>query len=259
MGNLKIESLSGQVEALNVSLTGALESIVMIEDGADRASTASDTAVISAEAVSRAVSGIGDDLESIGGRSSETLEKVDADMDKIKSVVDTAGDDVSKVLDSILKTAADAFNDLRDAVKESKNQFELELNLQLDLIELGVKRIDELNSSFKNAVINGKTLRELLQGLDMKKFQDAIQELIIAMTKGKATIGDVLEFLNSRGGDFGKTVAGWVDQFQRSEITLGRLRDLIDNLVQQIGAEGSDFDDLLESLEELLEQSGASS
>lgn len=72
-----------------------------------------------------------------------------------------------------------------------------------------------------------------------------------ALRKGALEVEDLLKFLNERGGDFGKTVAQWIDALKKGEISLDRFQALIAGLQKQF--QGTDFESFLEEIENAID------
>ena len=159
--------------------------------------------------------------------------------------------EVENIVDQMLEKTGSAFDDLRHALESSSNVFQEELNEQLDLLELAGTTVDDIIKKFGDAEIEGKSLREFLQGADFGQFQRQIQELMQGLRKGTVEVGQLLEFLNERGGRFGKTVAGWIRALQEGSISLERFKKLIEGLQEQF--DGTDFDELLEEIEDAVD------
>ena len=80
-----------------------------------------------------------------------------------------------------------------------------ELRRQLDLLRAGGSSVQQLLADFGDAVVrvNGevKTLREVLQGLDLGSLRRQMQSLITDLKCGQADVGDVLAALRRTGSE----------------------------------------------------------
>jgi len=156
MANAAIQGLQGQVQGLIVSLDTALEKVRDIKDGSDEVDQSLQTA---RDGVAESGSRIGQTLADIEARSTETTKAVNENLDELLDKSKTAESEVSELMSSILNSTATALDDLKFLIKDFTDPITEELKLQIQLIELGIKKIEDLDNKFLQAKINGETVQ----------------------------------------------------------------------------------------------------
>ena len=182
-------------------------------------------------------------------RTAET--RIAEDFDRIRDKARERSEEVTSLVDSLLKKTGDQFDDLRNALEADTGQAADLIRKLLDQIELGATSAEELRQKFGDAMVGGQRLEEFLNGADFGKFERDIQQLIRSLKEGALSIDELLKFLNERGGDFGKTVASWIEAFEKGEISLKRLKDLINGAEEEFA--GTDFADFLDEIEDAID------
>lgn len=182
-------------------------------------------------------------------RGAET--RIAEGLDRARDKARQGSEEISGLVEQLLAKTGSQFDDLRNLLETASGPFAEELRLQLDLVELGGKSVQELITLFGKAEIGGKRVRDLLQGADFGKFRKDMQELLEELEKGALSFAEILKFLNQRGGDFGKTIAGWIESFKKGEISLQRLKELINNAESEFS--GTPLADFLDEIEDAID------
>lgn len=182
-------------------------------------------------------------------RGAET--RIAEGLDRAREKARQRSEEISSLVDSLLTKTGNQFDDLRNMLENASGPFADELQKQLDLLELAGTSVEEIGRLFGDAVIEGKKLREILQGADFRQFEQDVQKLMQALRRGALEVDELLKFLNQRGGDFGKTVAQWIEALKKGEISLERFQGLIAGLQEQF--EGTDFESFLGEIEDAIE------
>ena len=182
-------------------------------------------------------------------RAAET--RVAEGFDRIRDKARERSEQITSLVDTLLTKTGNQFDDLRNALENDSGQAADLIKKLLDQIELGAKSVDELKRLFGDAMVGGQRLRDLLNGADFGKFKRDIQQLIRSLKEGALSIDELLRFLNERGGDFGKTVASWIEAFEKGEISLKRLKDLINGAEEEFA--GTDFAEFLDEIEDAID------
>lgn len=190
-----------------------------------------------------------DEVQTYARQAETTLAET---LDRARDRTRQQSEEIGSLVDQLLRRTGDQFDDLRDMLDGVAGPFADELQKQLDLLELGGTTVENIIRLFGDAQIEGKRLREILQGADFNKFQRDIQSLMKALRSGATEIDDILKFLNERGGDFGKTVAGWIQAFEKGEISLERFKKLVEGLQKEF--HGTDLESFLDEIENAIEQ-----
>lgn len=144
-----------------------------------------------------------------------------------------------------------AIGDLRAYVDQHSGMFAEELRAQLDLLEVGGQRLDEFVAKVGDWVIQTEDgtqrVRELVEGLDARGFEQDIQALIAAARNGGDALADAIDLLRQRGGALTAQLVQAIEAFQRGSGTLDRILRLVEQLKTVTGGDTA-LDDLLEAI-----------
>lgn len=182
------------------------------------------------------------------GSTSQRLADLRGEMEKTKA----AQADLNDSLDEGHRRAADGLDDLIARVNDFHSEFSEEIKLQLDAIRVGGEQVDDFLTKFGDAVVvidgHAKTIREILEGVDFKRYEHSLRDLIDQVTKGGAKLSDVLKDLKARGGLFADEISKTVEAFEQGKISLQRLLDFFNSIKTRFP--DSTLSDLLTALEQ---------
>jgi ABC-type transporter Mla subunit MlaD len=180
------------------------------------------------------VDGMGSSLAALDAKTEETV----ARQSKFREEIEQS------------RSAVDAFDQIQAAVADRGNVWGEELQLQMELVRLGGQSLQEFLTKFGDAQIaledGMHTIRDLFSGTDFNAYSQQIQSLIDGVRDGGTALGDVFAFLQKNAATLGKGLSEAIAAFQRGEISLQRLADLLQKYKQDF--QGTELADLADAL-----------
>lgn len=151
-----------------------------------------------------------------------------------------------------------AIGDLRSYLAQLDSGWAIELEQQLDLVELGGQRLDAFIGKFGNLVLTTETgterIRELLDGIDPRQFENQVQDLIRQAKQGGDALSEMIDLIRSKGGQLTASLLASIEAFERGEGTIERILRNIEQIKEVTGG-GTTLDSLLEELARELAES----
>lgn len=147
-----------------------------------------------------------------------------------------------------------ALEDLYSRVTESSNAWGEELALQIELVRIGGKSLQELITLWGDSLVatedGNRRLREMFDGANLRQYTDQIQDLIAGLREGGTTVAQVLEYLKTNATQLSKALVDSVEAFRRGEVSLERVQSIIAAIRRDYA--GTDLETLAKALEEAL-------
>ncbi|MCL4838791.1 MAG: hypothetical protein KJ058_12590, partial [Thermoanaerobaculia bacterium] len=132
---------------------------------------------------------------------SASLEDVAVKADKARESVGTAATALREI-EQLAPQAATQLDDLSehiDRFAEYGNTWAQELQLQLEAVKIGAVDLEDFINKFGSVVVQteegAKTIRESLEGMDLREYEERIADFIKGLQKGSVDLGEVMEYL----------------------------------------------------------------
>lgn len=185
-------------------------------------------------------------LEQLSSSVASTADQVETNAARIKAATEE------------LATMTDrAVGDLRSYLSQLDSQWAIEMEHQLDLVELGGRRLDEFIAKFGNWVLQTETgtvrIRELLADVDPRQFENELQGLTKQVRDSGDALADAIELLRQKGGQLTAALVAAIDAFQRGEGSLERIQRIIAQ-IQTVTGGATTLDDLMEAIARELDE-----
>lgn len=181
-------------------------------------------------------------LARVVASTAAAVASVKGDAATVAAAIDMIEADASKV--------DDAIDRITQKIQVGANNWSQEIQLGLDLVEVGGLRIDEFLTKYGDWVVQttegAETIRQSLEGLDLRGKEQEIQELIVAISRGSEGVTKALEFLATAQGKYADELRKTVEQVQRGQVPLEKLEALVRQIKAQFG--GTAYADLAEAL-----------
>jgi len=156
-------------------------------------------------------------------------------------------------IEEVAPRAATQLDDLSEQIDrfaESGNVWAQELQLQLEAVKIGAVDLDNFITKFGDVVVQteagAKTIREILDGMDLREYEEQINDFIEGLQKGSVDLGEVMDYLTENAGTLAGRLGEIFDQYREGKVTMERLVEVIAALKGQF--QGTDLDALLEAL-----------
>ena len=181
-------------------------------------------------------------LKAVAVTASSAAASVERDTSRMATALATAqahADDIGQAVD-----------DIGQKIEKGANIWSEELQLQLDLLNVGGQRVDAFLIKWGDAVIqteNGaETIRQAFDTLDVRGREQQIQELIRAIRGGAEGVKEALAFLAMAQGKYADELRKTVEQVQRGQAPIEKLLLLVQQIKAQFG--GTAYADLAQAL-----------
>jgi len=191
--------------------------------------------------------------------ATEGLKRMSAALSEVSIQADRATEAAGKAatalrqIEEVAPRAATQLDDLSEQIDrfaESGNVWAQELQLQLEAVRIGALDLEDFINKFGSVVVQteegAKTIRETLEGMDLREYQERINEFIKGLQKGNVDLGEVMDYLTENAGTLAGRLGEIFDKYREGKVTLERLVEVINALRGQF--EGTDLDALLDSL-----------
>jgi uncharacterized phage infection (PIP) family protein YhgE len=150
------------------------------------------------------------------------------------------------------ENGANQLDDLLQRLGNGANVWAQEMKMQLELVQLGMMTLEDFMSMWGDAVFQteqgSRTIRELLEGMDMREYLKRVQELAEGLQDGAKSMADVLDYLRTVGGTFSQEMIKAIEAFQQGKITLQRLREIMQSISDNYTGAGGEFDELVKAI-----------
>ena len=165
--------------------------------------------------------------------------------------VEQSAQRVNRVMDDTRERTKRGLGDLEAYIEQHSGPFAEELRLQLDLLEIGGQRLDAFIGKLGNAVITTedgvKKVRDIVQGLDARGFEEEILAMARAAQQGGEALAAAIDLLREKGGKLTEQLVKAIEAFQRGEGSLDRVRRLVEQIGELTGG-GTALDELGEGI-----------
>jgi hypothetical protein len=198
-------------------------------------------------------------IVSSGARVQEVGDRVADSARRLADEVEGSEKRTKESLDRQRQHVATRFDDLVQLAREGRNEWDAELELQLEAVQAGVQSLDDFLAKFGEGVVrlDGEvtTVRELLQDVDYRAAEERLQTLLAGLRGGRVEIEEVLGFLDEAVPKLAGTFLQLVRDFLDGKVTLERVGDEVRRLQKLFGPE-TGLTDLAESLLQRLQDAG---
>lgn len=195
--------------------------------------------------------------DSVMGMLKAVSAAVDATVAKMTAAVSQVSQQTEVIkqrLDDMQRTTQEAVTDVNDKTRRAVGDISLlidkmngpwaeEIKLNLDLIRTGGEGIDDFLTKFGQAVIQTqdgtKTIRQLLEGVDLKGFATQVNQLVLDIKTGGKSIADGLEYLKLQGGKLTETFVKMVEAFKAGNISLSQVEAALAALKKLAGPDSA--------------------
>jgi hypothetical protein len=239
----RLEQLASLRSALEATATMARETVQVLGQATQQAAEHTNGMVRYAQEAATSISSSASAAAESARTASEEVRRHGADAARRLAELEKKGTETTQRM-------ANQLDDLKARLGD--NVWEDELKQQIALVELGAMRVDELVTKFGSAVVNGRTVRELLDGMDFSAYSAQIQGLVEGLEKGSASLDSVMKLLKENTSGWAQDVAQSIDLFKQGKVTL----ELVLEKLQRIKRDfpDTDFSELAEALEQALAQ-----
>ena len=197
-------------------------------------------------------------IETSGARVEQTAARVAESAQRIAEEVE-ASERTSRESLERQEEMATRFDDLVQLAREGRNEWDHELELQLEAVAAGVQSLDDFLEKFGEGVVrlDGEvtTVRELLQGVDYRAAEVKLQEYLKGLQTGRVEVSEVLDFLEASVPKLAATLLQVIRDFQAGKVTLERVADEVRRLEKLFGPD-TGLTDLAERLLQSLDDAG---
>lgn len=139
------------------------------------------------------------------------------------------------------RQAVTALDTILVAVGDRSNAFSQDVQLQIEAVRIGAQSLEDFLTLYGDALITLEDgqhkIRDLFSGADFAIYQQQIQDLIEGVEKGSATLGDALAYLQKNAQNLAKGLIEAIAAFQRGELSLERLADLLQKYKQDFAGD----------------------
>lgn len=260
MANAALTSLTSQLKIVNIALTDTLSKL---EEASVKSGEVTDQVTTDSESISKntseASSRVGQDLEGMQSKTTEAVETIENKLSGAQTVTQQATQELESLFSRLQGSSDSALNDLLSTLDDIRQQGAFDITNLIELIKLGVVQVSDLSFRLLNAEINGKKLRDILQGLDIEKFRQDIFNLVAEMRTSGPDIERILQLLIERGGALGKVFVDLARDARAGNISIENFRRQVKLLLEQLGEEGdvSALQGLLDALADAIDQDRA--
>lgn len=147
-------------------------------------------------------------------------------------------------------TQLDDLSERIDRFADAGNVWAQELQLQLEAVRIGAADLDDFINKFGAVVVQtaegAKTIRELLEGMDLREYETRILDFAKAVRQGTVELDEVIGYLTENAGTLSGVLGEVFDKYREGKVTLERLVEVINALRGQF--EGSDLEALLDAI-----------
>jgi len=198
-----------------------------------------ESAVTTRQAVQQETSGLAEGVEAtrskIATASAGITEAVRGARATVQQETSGLEGDVQGVRDRV----ATKLDDLIHRAREHTNAWDVELDLQLQAVQLGLQTMEEFLFKFGEGVVRFKgettTVRELLAGIDYRQPQQEMRDLIKAFEDGAIDLDEVVARLRERAPELTRYFLQILDAFRQGKVTLDRLAGVVESFRRQFG------------------------
>lgn len=181
-------------------------------------------------------------LKAVAATASSAAASVERDAGRIAGAVAAAQANADQI--------GQAVDKISEQIAKGANVWSEELQLQIELLNVGGQRVDQFLAKWGDAVIqteNGaETIRQAFDTLDVRGREQQIQELIVAIRRGSEGVQDALAFLATAQGKYADELRKTVEQVQKGQAPIEKLLALVQQIKAQFG--GTAYADLAQAL-----------
>lgn len=165
--------------------------------------------------------------------------------------VKTKTGEIATAVEQLRDQAERSFAGLADIAARTTGPWGDEIKLQLDLLDIGGQRLDQFLRKWGDAKVvteeGVKSIREMVDKLDVRGVEQKVQELTLALRRGSADLGEAVDFLREKGGRLTDQLVAAIEAFRKGTGSLDRILALASQLKTVTGGDSA-LDELVDAI-----------